>query len=453
MSLPPQLIRVKRKATEEAPVSFLRVQENKRHRSEDFVYQRQQQEAAFADIPPPVERPIIHSSDGSAFQSPRNRNKNTIQSKGRHGVATPDPASLATDSTVGASASEPRRFHMSRADMMLATPKYPTYRSHGGISKKRSAPALFVERKVKRQASTTFNSVTHGLNAQTTTRAIPPLSDESHITASDSLPEHMEVDVAGTRKLKKPGLARLAQKDGIPTAKAELPLAMVDRWNVNLDQLTSDMNAFAMEQIGLNLQRAEQEKQQQNKTETQIRATSQSRPSRFKPKVPTERYAERHPEVVGPSDDNEMIDKDAGADAALSDTDDEGYIIETYVRVPASTIEQTHIPSQKVGLLVFDAEPDLEIFYGGDSDSDDEWAEDEEDENAENYYTADYPDEEVASDDEFGQNPYAYRTGNASDLEEYDVAGGAESSPTDDPNDKEGFKSLKGPDGRIRKQL
>lgn len=40
---------------------------------------------------------------------------------------------------------------------------------------------------------------------------------------------------------------------------------------------------------------------------------------------------------------------------------------------------------------------------------------------AENYYTADYPDDEVASDDEYGYNAYAYRTGNASDLEEYDA--------------------------------
>jgi len=30
------------------------------------------------------------------------------------------------------------------------------------------------------------------------------------------------------------------------------------------------------------------------------------------------------------------------------------------------------------------------------------------------------PDEEVASDDEFDRNAYNYRTGNASDLEEYD---------------------------------
>lgn len=39
---------------------------------------------------------------------------------------------------------------------------------------------------------------------------------------------------------------------------------------------------------------------------------------------------------------------------------------------------------------------------------------------AENYYTADYPDDEVDSDDEYGRDPYQYRDGNASDLEEFD---------------------------------
>lgn len=53
---------------------------------------------------------------------------------------------------------------------------------------------------------------------------------------------------------------------------------------------------------------------------------------------------------------------------------------------------------------------------------------------AEDYYTADYPDDEVESDDEYGRDPYHYRTGNASDLEEFDGDGVAgsddEGSPT-----------------------
>lgn len=39
---------------------------------------------------------------------------------------------------------------------------------------------------------------------------------------------------------------------------------------------------------------------------------------------------------------------------------------------------------------------------------------------AENYYAADYPDEDLDWDDEFGQNPYQFTNQNDSDKEEYD---------------------------------
>lgn len=38
---------------------------------------------------------------------------------------------------------------------------------------------------------------------------------------------------------------------------------------------------------------------------------------------------------------------------------------------------------------------------------------------AEDYYAADYPEDEVASDDEYGRDDYHFRTSNASDMEEY----------------------------------
>jgi hypothetical protein len=41
---------------------------------------------------------------------------------------------------------------------------------------------------------------------------------------------------------------------------------------------------------------------------------------------------------------------------------------------------------------------------------------------AENHYTADYPEDEVDSDDEYGRHPYLYRNTNASDDEEFDNA-------------------------------
>ncbi|KAF7525191.1 hypothetical protein G7054_g11171 [Neopestalotiopsis clavispora] len=475
MSLPPELIRVKRKASEIEPVSYLRQshsdskqtkeEEHKRHVTDAFVYQRQKQDAAFAHIPAPSsQRPIIHTSGAkrgnAAFQSTKDNNNNKATSSGDVEPSKASDAAGADPESVG-SADEPRRFHMSRADIMLASSNYPTQRNYRGVAKKRSAPALFVERKHKRLPSTRFQSIAHGLHTQTPKEASPGSSQLS--TPRSHSPSHsdqMEVDNSTAKPRKKPGLARQAQQEGTATPKkTDLPTSMVDRWNVNLDQLTADMNAFALEQIGINLQRQEEEERKQRERAAAQRAriaaaTSSSATysspsqSRFKPKAPAKRYAERHPENVPKPVDNDATNPDG----AGSGTDDEEYIIETYVRVPASTITKQHVASKDVGLLVFDEEPDMEYFYGGNSDSEDEYAEDEDDENAENHYTADYPDDEVASDDEFGHNAYAYRNGNASDLEEYDINGYQETNPDDD-TDKDGFKSFISRDGTIRRHL
>ncbi|KAJ8128259.1 hypothetical protein O1611_g5378 [Lasiodiplodia mahajangana] len=425
MSVPPQLIRVKRKATEEAPISYLRVQETKRHQSSVFVYQRQNQEAAFAErSPPQTQKPVIHISPAHQTTAFQNITKQITSlsrdapAEDKNGAA--NAFTVATTATGDAndspsvSTSEPRRFHMSRKDMLLADSAY-SGRSHGGVSKKRSTPAMFVERKIKRISSRLLEK-RHAANKPLAT----PTSTQTHIA------DAMEIDTPEVKKFKKPGIAKLSgARDRMAKDKPELPKSMTDRWNVDMEQLTADMEAYAMQQIGLSLQKAEEERREQERS----RINTPSR-LKFKPKPPAKRYAERHPEEAQRGADREMVD----ADTENSDSDGD-YIIETYVRVPASSIGD-HVPPQSVGLLVFDEEPDVEFFYGEDEESEDEWAEDEEDENAENYYTADYPDEEVATDDEFDKNPYAFRNGNASDLEEYDV-----DSESDDEFDEENTTS------------
>ncbi|KAI0603056.1 hypothetical protein F4775DRAFT_10455 [Biscogniauxia sp. FL1348] len=406
MSVPPQLIRVKRKATEETPVSYLRVQENKRHRSDVFVYRRQDAQASFTrSTPAEPQKPIVHLSQPSgpapapAFQN--TTEPNTDASKSVHGNTSVGTSPDITN-TVGPTP-EPRRFHMSRKDMMLAS--YPTD-PHGASSKKRSAPALFVERKIKKISSRTLEKFHSAANAANAAAAAAAAAIPTPSPTPDM--QEMEVDKPEARKFKKPGVAKLTAKPETPKQQAELPKSMTGSWNIDMDKMAAEMDAYTMEQIGLNLQR-EREEKQKNKT-------SSSSNLKFKPKPPAKRYAERHPEEAQNSVDKAMVDVDAN----VSDSDDGEYIIETYIRVPASNIGD-QVPPQNVGLLVFDEEPDMEYFYGEGDDSEDEWAEEEEDENAENYYTADYPDEEVASDDEFDLNPYSFRNGNASDLEEYDM--------------------------------
>lgn len=69
---------------------------------------------------------------------------------------------------------------------------------------------------------------------------------------------------------------------------------------------------------------------------------------------------------------------------------------------------------------------------------------------AENYYTADYPDDEVDSGDEYDRDPYTYRTGNASDLEEYGEADDDNYSIDDDKDERDEFSKIFGANRRPR---
>ncbi|XXG96603.1 hypothetical protein Hte_002891 [Hypoxylon texense] len=389
MSVPPQLIRVKRKATDEAPISFLRVQENKRHRSETFVYRRQEERPKLAEnIPSDPPKPVIHISEphtqATRFQSSETPKTATDEPASNDG-AKHEPADASSTETTKSDpvVSEPRQFRMSRKDMMLGASR--PARGHGGITKKRSTPTLFVERRIKHISA----------------RPLKKLQALANAASTD-----MEVDKPGPRKLKKPGVSRLAgsEKEDAQTYKADIPKSMSNRWDTDMDKLAAEMNAYAMEQIGLNIQKVNDEKATETPTKTQ---------HKFKPK-PTARYAERHPEAAEGPVDADMMDTD------VSDSDDGDYIIETYERVPANKLGE-HVPAHAVGLIVFDDEPDLDLFYGDEDDSDAQQAEDDDDENAEDYYAADYPEDEVDSDDEHDRHPYSFRNGNASDLEEYDL--------------------------------
>lgn len=109
------------------------------------------------------------------------------------------------------------------------------------------------------------------------------------------------------------------------------------------------------------------------------RARSYATPTKYRPKAPVKRFAERHPEVVSPGREGDAGDRDMDGDGG-SETGDEDYVMETYVRVPAHTLEAP-VPLEQLGVLVFDQGSDVEYFYGLEDDSEDEYLEDEEDSN------------------------------------------------------------------------
>lgn len=111
----------------------------------------------------------------------------------------------------------------------------------------------------------------------------------------------------------------------------------------------------------------------------------------------------------------------------LEDTsmdDDSDYVYDTYVLAPPSAIGAAQVsdPYANVGYLIITEEDQSlwETYMEEEGLSDEDPSDEDEDENAEDWYGADYPDDELASDDEFGRGAYGYRGNRGSDDEEYD---------------------------------
>lgn len=403
--------------------------DRKRPRSDAYIYQRRTQGPAENETVPGLKPtssllPVIHTS------KPGEENRNSDKTNRSQGSkpdtpAQPLPKSPNKAPTTPAAAqsvsksqtvSEPRRFHMSRQSL-VPSPLFSPGVTTGKRSRFKTPTTVFVERGHKRTRT-----------------------EDVQMTDADSLPTAKSPGEDGTsgdstpvRKQKLPGSDRKRTESRHTHAvKKEIPDSLQKEQDSDLDEITRSMNEFVMQQIGENLARIE-ERDRKEAAAAARRAASATSPqsSKFKPKAPAKRYAERHPEVT-------PVPTAEGYDSL---SDDE-YVIETYVRVAAGTLSKDLAP-EKVGLLVFDNEPDVDFFFGEEGDSDDEWPEDDEDENgklsarlptygsfrkvyftdavtAEDYYAADYPDEEVDSEDEYNRAAYQYRTGNASDLEEYD---------------------------------
>jgi len=124
-------------------------------------------------------------------------------------------------------------------------------------------------------------------------------------------------------------------------------------------------------------------------------------------------------------------------DAEMGDTDDADFVYDTYVITTAGEGAAAGVLSNgdlgDVGYLVI-SEDDQSVWetYLEDEISDKGWDTDDEDENAEDYYGADYPEDELPSDDEFDRNAYHFRNRRGSDDETWDEDTGAYSEDEHD---------------------
>ncbi|KAL2164529.1 hypothetical protein VTH06DRAFT_3745 [Thermothelomyces fergusii] len=419
--LPPHTIHVKRKrGSDDDAVEFLRLEESKRSRSSEeggWVYQLKQTIDARTNRvvePSSPGVPVIQTSragdENRRPKRPRQRDEPPVKDDTTISAATPAPPAGPEHPAPITSNPAPdriRRFHLSKSHSPQPA---------AGVSKKRAMPAVFVERDAKKHRGT--------LKALIQEHGVPPTGQPKSVDGSPS-PEPSESSNGETHavqqqpspvKYKRPGTRACTQSAKNKT----LPPSMQPREDIDMDELARAMDSWTVQEINKNLDRMKVES-----------TTSKYSPatSRFKPKAPKLRYFERHPESAAAKQRGDAVSQtqspgaSVNVDAAAEDTtDEEDYVLETYERVPAERLREKAVPSHRVGLLVFDTEPDMvEFFYGTEGDSDDDLPEDEEDENAENYYTADYPEEELDWDDELGRNPYTYTTQNDSDREEYDL--------------------------------
>ncbi|KAK7404195.1 hypothetical protein QQX98_010037 [Neonectria punicea] len=391
MSIPPQLIRVKRKRVEESPVTFLQFDETaKRHRTgSNWVYQRrlaEPQSPAHAGTQATRDfKPTIHvsSPDDDLSRARKHGAGQGAQVPGNR-LDPQFPRQFEADKLA-----EPRRFHISKK-MMMPTARTTT---GSGVSKKvRYGPAVFVERsraKATKRAS----------RATASSRQSPSTTPEQR----DQTAENPQASPLETQRLKKPGIRSRSRSPLDPGHRAPLPASVMTPHSQDMSKVAADMNDWVMKEIGANLHSMEQERQK-------------SEQAKFKPKAPAQRYQERHPGAT--HDAGEPAEMDM-AMSDVSDPDDEDeWVIEEYIRIPAHAMTVGVAPTD-VGLLVLDGKEDSSLFFGPEDDDDDDDLDDE-DENAEGHYTADYPEDEVDSDDEYGRQAYGYRNGNASDDEEFD---------------------------------
>ncbi|KAK3302102.1 uncharacterized protein B0T15DRAFT_291845 [Chaetomium strumarium] len=410
---PPTQITVKRKRGDDDnnPVDFLRLERSKRSRSVSgdlWLYQRKTvvaKPAIPAAEPSAAAIPTIQPTrDGDekrllkrshkAPPGPAGVDGTTSENNAAGAPTAEQPASIAPSHLAAA---RTRRFYLSRSYSPQPT---------AGVSKKRSAPAVFVERDAKKQRESlkavieernipltqATNSVGGSQSAQSSS------SGDERPTAA-SLPETTVECI--TVKYKRPGDRGrfFATRSKIPTAAS-----ILDRGNDDMDEITRRMDSWVIDEINKNREKVEAQD-----------AKSKYSPatSRFKPKAPQHRRSETAQQAASTSKAEDVNGGDT--------TDEEDYVVDTYELVPAERLLDQPVPADRVGLLVFETEPDMvEFFYSNESDDDDEMLEDEDDENAENYYANDYPDEDMDWDDEFGHNAYHYMNRNASDLEEFD---------------------------------
>lgn len=378
MSLPPVVIKIKRKATDE-PVETLRriynfkqrlntnfglldIRETataakRQRKGTNFVFTRQPttnngSSATSQLVFPPIAPLQLPASAPSLAILSKTQQKDGEQSAGVGAAKDPitvDTSKAPPDTLKSTPASaRARHFHISRS-----ASSFDSITPLSG-RKRKAEPTIFVERKERSRPSSRENSL--------------------------ELPTPAEP----ARPRKKPGLAArsatppinkplsVPQYTQAPLRNVRLPSGAVLPWDVDDERLAKEMQAYTLQEIGKSIVFSEAAQPAPKPSPFRKSATS-----RFKPKAPALRYAERHPE----EQINNGTSMDVDNQFVEEEDDDSEYIIETYIRMPVENVENTTEEPKNIGFLILDSQPDIDEFYREEEDSEDEEEDEEEDEN------------------------------------------------------------------------
>lgn len=261
----------------------------------------------------------------------------------------------------------------------------------------------------KREHASIATVVEHGKRPTKISRA----SDDS--AQHDVVPEQSPARRSSEQTYKRPGRgAQVTSQNAKPKAAQEDETKSIVSQRVNarrqMNDLAAEMHKFALEEV----------------------AKTEKPKSVAKPKLSASRakalHQQRDVAAAQPPVRTEDVEMD--------DSSDGEYVYDTYVLAGPGTsasinahsnglasadVLRVQNPSGNIGYLVITEEDEelWEIYIEG-QDHQASDATDDEDENAEDYYAADYPSDELASDDEHDRGAYGYRGQGGSDDEQYD---------------------------------
>ncbi|KAK4974753.1 hypothetical protein LTR66_011050 [Elasticomyces elasticus] len=415
----PSAVRIKRKREEEPPTTLgnksrvsrslpqgltdsLVLQRHKRlHLAVSIHYQRQLDDDPKENVPPnhvagkpPVGKPGTETGLKESSVPPRvaREGSSSRQNTDHHG---PTPTASRTTTTAF-----PKRFLLARST------------SQDCLSETKAATnGIYKDSKIKAQNGriATFAEARE-------LRTVEEVASRTSTTTPDSVGSKVKNELPSSPPRKRPSVkargagARVVSMVGAPQGVAQD--------SAPPDELMLKMQQFALE---------EEARHRISVPEEGTGHVAPSKPKlKYQPKTTVVRHNDRRSSMESLTSSQIPEDSDVDMDTA---SDDGEFVYDTYVRsaAPQSLSDALEsAPGSDVGYLVITEEDEKfwERYIEEDSDSGKDWNSEEEDENAEDYYGADYPEDEVASDDEFGEGAYGYRHG-GSDDEEWDTREGS----------------------------